>query len=231
MSKRTFPAFLLVDAVSSLASLPYDHAGWRVDVTISGSQKGLMAPPGLGLNVVGEKALRAASAAPLPTPYWGWQAIIDANQGGFFPYTPPSNLMVGLDQALDLLAAEGLENVHARHARHGRACRAAVETWGLETQCAEVDQASDSLTAVRMPDGQDADRLRAIALNDFNISLGAGLGQVAGKIFRIGHLGDFNDAMLIGTLGGVEKALEKAGVPIQKGGLAAAMEVLGGTDK
>ncbi len=227
LDRADHPALLLVDAVSSLGSLPYEHAGWRVDVTIAASQKGLMAPPGLGLNVVSEKARQAAGGASLPKPYWDWRAIIEANRSGVFPYTPPTNLFFALDQALGLLAAEGMENVYARHARHGQACRRAVAAWGLETQCGATARPSDSLTAVRLPEGQDADRVRQIALAKFDISLGTGLGQLAGKIFRIGHLGDFNDAMLMGTLGGVELALKMAGVAIGKGGLAAGMEVLG----
>jgi alanine-glyoxylate transaminase/serine-glyoxylate transaminase/serine-pyruvate transaminase len=220
------PALLLVDTISSLGSIPYDHKNWGVDVTVGGSQKGLMLPPGLGLNVVSEKALDAAKTATSPKAYWDWQAIIGANANGFFPYTPPTNLMFGLAEAQSLLGDEGIAQVYARHARHGAATRAAVQAWGLETVCRQPERHSDSLTALLMPDGVDADEVRRVALTNFNVSLGTGLGKLAKKAFRIGHLGDFNDLMLTGTLSGVEMALDMAGVDFQKDGVRAAMKHL-----
>jgi alanine-glyoxylate transaminase/serine-glyoxylate transaminase/serine-pyruvate transaminase len=226
MDAVNHPALLLVDTISSLGSIPYDHKNWGVDVTVGGSQKGLMLPPGLGLNVVSEKALDAAKTATSPKAYWDWEAIIGANANGFFPYTPPTNLMFGLAEAQSLLSDEGMTQVYARHARHGTATRAAVQAWGLETVCRQPERHSDSLTALLMPDGVNADEVRRVALTNFNISLGTGLGKLAKKAFRIGHLGDFNDLMLTGTLTGVEMALEMAGVDFQKDGVRAAMQHL-----
>ena len=226
MDAAKHPALLLVDTISSLGSIPYDHKNWGVDVTVGGSQKGLMLPPGLGLNVVSEKALDAAKTATSPKAYWDWEAIIGANANGFFPYTPPTNLMFGLAEAQSLLSDEGMTQVYARHARHGTATRAAVQAWGLETVCRQPERHSDSLTALLMPDGVNADEVRRVALTNFNISLGTGLGKLAKKAFRIGHLGDFNDLMLTGTLTGVEMALEMAGVDFQKDGVRAAMQHL-----
>jgi alanine-glyoxylate transaminase/serine-glyoxylate transaminase/serine-pyruvate transaminase len=226
MDAANHPALLLVDTISSLGSIPYDHKNWGVDVTVGGSQKGLMLPPGLGLNVVSEKALDAAKTATSPKAYWDWEAIIGANANGFFPYTPPTNLMFGLAEAQSLLSDEGMTQVYARHARHGTATRAAVQAWGLETVCRQPERHSDSLTALLMPDGVNADEVRRVALTNFNISLGTGLGKLAKKAFRIGHLGDFNDLMLTGTLTGVEMALEMAGVDFQKDGVRAAMQHL-----
>jgi alanine-glyoxylate transaminase/serine-glyoxylate transaminase/serine-pyruvate transaminase len=226
MDAANHPALLLVDTISSLGSIPYDHKNWGVDVTVGGSQKGLMLPPGLGLNVVSEKALDAAKTATSPKAYWDWEAIIGANANGFFPYTPPTNLMFGLAEAQSLLSDEGMTQVYARHARHGTATRAAVQAWGLETVCRQPERHSDSLTALLMPDGVDADEVRRVALTNFNVSLGTGLGKLAKKAFRIGHLGDFNDLMLTGTLTGVEMALEMAGVDFQKDGVRAAMQHL-----
>lgn len=226
MDSANHPALLLVDTISSLASLPYEHKKWRVDVTVGGSQKGLMLPPGIGLNIVSDKAREAARSATLPKAYWDWESVISQNHNGFFPYTPPTNLMFGLAEALMLLNAEGIANVYKRHARHGKATRTAVQAWGLETVGIYPDHHSNSLTAIMMPEGIDADEIRKIALERFNVSLGTGLGKLSKKIFRIGHLGDFNDLMLTATLSGVEMAMDIGGVNFQKGGVAAAMNDL-----
>jgi alanine-glyoxylate transaminase/serine-glyoxylate transaminase/serine-pyruvate transaminase len=220
------PALLMVDTISSLASIDYRHDEWGVDVTIAGSQKGLMLPPGLSFNAVSAKARAAAKQAKLPRAYWGWEEIIAANKGGFWPWTPATNLLYGLDAALDQLLDEGLANVFARHARHGRATREAVRAWGLEILCADPNEYSNSLTAVVMPDGYDADAFRRVVLERYDMSLGTGLSKLAGRVFRIGHLGDFNDLMLMGTLSGVEMGLRIAGVPHRDGGVDAAMAAL-----
>jgi len=220
------PALLLVDTISSLASIDYRHDEWGVDVTVAGSQKGLMLPPGLGFNAVSEKAMAAAKNSKFPRSYWGWDEIIEANKGGYWQYTPSTNLLYGLSAALDQLLAEGLANVFARHRRHGDATRAAVRAWGLEVLCRNPAEYSDALTAVVMPEGHDADALRALILEKFNMSLGTGLSKVKGKVFRIGHLGDFNDLTLMGTLAGVEMGLALAAVPHRAGGVQAAMGVL-----
>ncbi len=220
------PALLLVDTISSLASLDYRHDEWGVDVTVACSQKGLMLPPGLGINAISQKALAAAKSARLPRAYWDWEAMLRENAAGFFPYTPATNLLYGLREALHLLFEEGLPQVLARHARHAEATRRAVRAWGLEIVCREPAEYSNSLTAVLMPAGHDADALREAVLDRFNLSLGAGLGKLRGKIFRIGHLGDFNDLMLAGTLCGVEMGLALAGIPFAKGGVVAALEYL-----
>ncbi|WP_327674155.1 MULTISPECIES: aminotransferase class V-fold PLP-dependent enzyme [unclassified Streptomyces] len=220
------PALLFVDTISSLGSIDYRHDEWGVDVTVAGSQKGLMLPPGLSFNAVSDKALVASRTAGLPASFWRWQPIIDANAKGAFPYTPATNLLYGLDEALRMLEEEGLENVFARHTRHAAATRAAVRGWGLEVLCADEREHSGSLTAVLMPEGHDADKLRKIILERFDMSLGSGLGKLAGRVFRIGHLGNFNDLTLAGTLAGVQMGLELAGVPVQRGGLEAALEVL-----
>ena len=220
------PALLLVDTISSLASIPYQHKDWEVDVTVGCSQKGLMLPPGIGLNIVSDKARVAAKSAKLPKAYWDWEAIIEANADGFFPFTPPTNLMHGLSVAQELLGDEGMAHVYARHARYGVATRAAVQAWGLEIVCQQPERHSNSLTAVLMPNGVNADEFRQVALQKFNISLGTGLGRLSKKAFRIGHLGDFNDLMLTGTLTGVEMALDLKGVGFQKGGVSAAMQCL-----
>ncbi|HYZ30867.1 MAG TPA: aminotransferase class V-fold PLP-dependent enzyme [Crenalkalicoccus sp.] len=222
------PALLLVDTISSLGSIDYRHGEWGVDVTVGGSQKGLMLPPGLSFNAVSAKALKAAEDAKLPRSFWDWQAMLKANQRGYFPYTPATNLLYGLDAALDMLAEQGLENVFARHQRHAEATRRAIRHWGLETQCAVPADHSGSLTAVRLPEGHSADALRATILERFNMSLGNGLGPLADRVFRIGHLGDFGDLQLVGTLGGVEMGLAAAGVPHRPGGVQAAMEHLRG---
>lgn len=220
------PALLMVDTISGLASLEYRHDDWGVDVTVSGSQKGLMLPPGLSFNAISKKAMAANKSAGLQRSYWDWADMIGPNATGYFPYTPSTNLLYGLNEAIDMLHEEGLDNVFARHARHGTAARAAVRAWGLEVLCAQQGQESGVLTAVLMPEGHSADKFRATALEHYNISLGNGLSKVADKVFRIGHLGDFNDLMLIATLAGVEMGLKKAGVPHSAGGVGAAMEVL-----
>ncbi|GAA5126491.1 pyridoxal-phosphate-dependent aminotransferase family protein [Pseudonocardia adelaidensis] len=220
------PALLLVDTISSLASIDYRHDEWGVDVTVAGSQKGLILPPGLGFNAVSEKAFAASRSAGLPRSYWDWAPMIEANARGFFPYTPGTNLLYGLREACAMLAEEGLPRVFARHQRHAAATRAAVRAWGLEVLCADEREHSGSLTAVLLPDGYDADEVRRVILEKFDMSLGAGLGRLAGKIFRIGHLGHFNDLTLAGTLGGVQMGLQLAGVPIKPGGVEAALEHL-----
>jgi alanine-glyoxylate transaminase / serine-glyoxylate transaminase / serine-pyruvate transaminase len=220
------PALLLVDAVSSLGSIDLRHDEWGVDVTLSGSQKGLMLPPGLSFNAISEKALAASRSARLPRSYFSWDQMLGPNAAGFFPYTPATNLLYGLREALAMLEEEGLANVFARHRRLAAAARAAVTAWGLEIACAREDECSPVLTAVMMPDGHDADRFRAIVLERFNMSLGAGLGRFKGRAFRIGHLGDFNDLMLAGTLCGVEMGLAVAGVPFQRGGVERALASL-----
>ena len=220
------PALLLVDTISSLASIDYRHGEWGVDVTVGGSQKGLMLPPGLGFNAVSRKALAAKESAGLPCGYWDWTPILAANATGFYPYTPATNLLYGLREALRMLDEEGLPAVFARHQRHARATRAAVRAWGLEVLCADEREHSGSLTAVLLPAGQDADAVRRLILARFDMSLGTGLGRLAGKVFRIGHLGHFNDLTLAGTLAGVQLGLQLAGVPIKPGGVEAALEVL-----
>jgi alanine-glyoxylate transaminase/serine-glyoxylate transaminase/serine-pyruvate transaminase len=228
IDRSRHPALFMVDTISSLASIDYRHDEWRVDVTVGGSQKGLMLPPGLGFNAVSQKAVDAGKAAALPRSYWDWQPMLQANDKGFFPYTPATNLLYGLREALAMLAEEGLENVFARHDRHAEATRRAVRAWGLEILCLDPREYSGSLTTVMMPEGHDADALRAAILERFDMSLGQGLGKLSGKVFRIGHLGDFNDLMLAGTLCGVEMGLGIAGVPHKRGGVDAALEYLGG---
>jgi alanine-glyoxylate transaminase/serine-glyoxylate transaminase/serine-pyruvate transaminase len=226
IDRARHPALFLVDTISSLGSMDYRHDAWGVDVTVGGSQKGLMLPPGLGFNAVSEKALAASKSARLPRSYWDWQEMLKPNASGFFPYTPATNLLYGLRESLRMLQEEGLPQVFARHTRLAEATRSAVEGWGLEVLAKDPAELSSSLTAVVMPAGHDADAFRKVALERWDISLGAGLGKLQGKIFRIGHLGDFNDLMLMGTLAGVELGLRAAGVPHQSGGLPAAMEVL-----
>jgi alanine-glyoxylate transaminase/serine-glyoxylate transaminase/serine-pyruvate transaminase len=222
------PALFMVDTISSLASIDYRHDAWKVDVTVAGSQKGLMLPPGLGFNAVSKKALTAHKTAQLPRSYWDWEAMLETGRTGFFPYTPATNLLYGLRESLKmLLDEEGLPAVFHRHARHAEATRRAVAGWGLEVLCADPLEHSNSLTAVLVPSGYDADRLREIILEAFDMSLGTGLGRLRGKIFRIGHLGHFNDLMLSGTLAGVEMGLHRAGIPHRPGGVTAALEFLG----
>jgi alanine-glyoxylate transaminase/serine-glyoxylate transaminase/serine-pyruvate transaminase len=220
------PALLLVDTVSSLASMDYRHDEWGVDVTVSCSQKGLMLPPGLGFNAISERALAASSSAGLPRSYWDWGPILAANADGFFPYTPPTNLLYGLREALAMLAEEGLENVFARHRRHAEATRLAVRAWGLEVLCEDPAEYSSSLTAVLVGEPHDADEVRRIALDRFDLSLGVGLGRLTGRVFRIGHLGALNDLMLAGALSGVEMSLALAGIGAGQGGIDAALERL-----
>jgi len=220
------PALLLVDTISSLGSIDYRHDEWGVDVTVAGSQKGLMLPPGLSFNAASEKARKASATAKLPKSYWGWDEMLESNKTGYFPYTPATNLLYGLREALKMLREEGLANVFARHDRHAEATRRAVRAWGLEILCAVPEEYSSSLTAVMAPAGHDADRLRKMILDAFDMSLGAGLTKLTGKVFRIGHLGDFNDLTLAGTLAGVEMGLALAGWPHKKGGTQAAMDYL-----
>jgi alanine-glyoxylate transaminase / serine-glyoxylate transaminase / serine-pyruvate transaminase len=217
------PALLMVDTISSLASIDYRHDEWGVDVAIAGSQKGLMLPPGLGFNGIGDKALAAARSARLPRSYWDWEPMLSANAKGVFPYTPATNLLYGLRAALDMLGEEGLEQVFARHDRHAEAARRAVRAWGLELLCLDPREYSSSLTAALVPKTLDADALRALILERYDLSLGNGLGRLAGRVFRIGHLGDFNDLMLAGTLAGIEMGLKQAGFPVAASGVAAAL--------
>jgi len=226
MDRVRHPALLLVDTVSSLASIEVCHDAWRSDVTLSGSQKGLMLPPGLGFNAVSAKALEASRSARLPKYYWAWEPMLAANAAGFFPYTPATNLLFGLREALRMLNDEGLGRVFARHRRLARATRAAARTWGLQILCGAEDECSSIVTALVMPGGHDADALRALAYERFDLSLGPGLGRLKGRVFRIGHLGDFNDLMLAGTLCGVEMSLACAGVPFTRGGVDADMAEL-----
>jgi len=226
IDRAKHPALFMVDTISSLASIDYRHDEWGVDVTVSCSQKGLMLPPGLGFNAVSEKALAASKASRMPRSYWDWTEMLKPNASGFFPYTPATNLLYGLREAISMLREEGLEQVFARHDRHAEATRAAVETWGLEVLALDRRECSSTLTAVLMPTGYDADEFRKVALERFDISLGTGLGKLKGKVFRIGHLGDFNDLMLVGSLGGVEMALRIAGVPHRDGGVQSAMDCL-----
>ena len=226
MDAARHPALLLVDTISSLGSIEYRHDEWRVDVTVAGSQKGLMLPPGLGFNAVSEKALAASKEARLPRAYWDWQPMIKDGAAGFFPYTPATNLLYGLRESVAMLMDEGLPHVFARHCRFAEATRRAVAAWGLDVLCANPQEYSSSLTAVMMPAGHDADTFRAIVLDRFDMSLGTGLGKLKGRVFRIGHLGDFNDLMLAGTLSGVEMGLAAAGVPFTRGGVTAALDYL-----
>jgi alanine-glyoxylate transaminase / serine-glyoxylate transaminase / serine-pyruvate transaminase len=220
------PALFMVDTISSLASIDYRQDEWRIDVTVGGSQKGLMLPPGLGFNALSDKALAAAKNARLPRSYWDWQPMLSANAKGVFPYTPATNLLYGLRESLSMLQEQGLEQVFARHARHAEATRRAVRTWGLELLCLEPREYSSSLTAVLLPETLDADALRAAVLERYDLSLGNGLGKLAGRVFRIGHLGDFNDLMLAGTLSGIEMGLHQLGVPIAASGVATALDHL-----
>ncbi len=226
MDRAKHPALLLVDTISGLGSIDYRHDEWGVDVTVAGSQKGLMLPPGLSFNAVSEKALAASKSAKLPRSYWSWDEMIGPNKTGFFPYTPSTNLLYGLREAVAMLEEEGLANVFKRHDRHAEATRRAVQAWGLEILCQNETEHSSILTAELMPPGHSEVAFRKVVLENFNMSLGSGLGKVADKVFRIGHLGDFNDLTLMGTLAGVEMGLGLAQVPHHKGGVAAAMESL-----
>ncbi|MFQ5759475.1 MAG: pyridoxal-phosphate-dependent aminotransferase family protein [Acidiferrobacterales bacterium] len=226
MDSAKHPALLLVDTISSLASIDYRMDQWQVDVTVGCSQKGLMLPPGLGLNAISEKALAAGQSAAMARSYWDWQEMLGTNKSGFFPYTPATNLLYGLREAINMLQEEGLSNVFARHDRHAEATRRAVKAWGLELLCKNPNEYSSSLTAVMVPQGHDADELREQILKCFNMSLGTGLGKVKGRVFRIGHLGDFNDLTLAGTLSGVEMGLALSGIPFKANGVSAALEYL-----
>jgi len=220
------PALLLVDTISSLGSIDYRHDEWGVDVTVGGSQKGLMLPPGISFNAVSDKALAAAKTSKCTKSFWGWEEMLTANKTGYFPYTPNTNLLYGLHEAIDMLMEEGLSNVFARHNRHAEATRRAVRAWGLEVFCQVPAEYSGALTTILMPEGHNADALRKAILEKFDMSLGQGLGKISGRVFRIGHLGDFNDLMLMGTLCGVEMGFQVAGVPHQKGGAQAALDYL-----
>lgn len=231
MDAARHPALLMVDTISSLGSMDYRADEWGVDVTVAGSQKGLMLPPGLSFNAVSEKARAATKSAKLPRSYWDWEEMFAANRTGYFPYTPATNLLYGLDEAIRMLLEEGLANVFARHARYAEAARRAVRAWGLEILCANPEEYSNSLTAVLMPAGHDEAKFRRVVLERFDLSLGAGLTKLKGKVFRIGHLGDLNDLTLLGTLAGIEMGLECASVPHRKGGVRAAMDFLEGAQQ
>jgi len=220
------PALFMVDTISSLGSMDYKHDEWKVDVTVGGSQKGLLLPPGLSFNAVSAKALEAYKNAKMTKHYWDWQAMIDANKTGYYPYTPATTLIYGLEEALDMLAEEGLDNVFARHARLAEATRLTVQAWGLEILCKNPKEYSNTLTTVLLPEGHDADNLRKIILDEYDMSLGASFNKVKGKVFRIGHLGDLNELMLMGVLAGVEMGLKKAKIPYKAGGIMAAIDFL-----
>lgn len=226
MDQAHHPALLMADAISSLGSIDFRHDEWEVDVTVAGSQKGLMMPPGLSFNAISEKAIAANMSAKLPRSYWDWQEMLKPNRAGFFPYTPATTLLYGLREALAMLQEEGLSNVFHRHSHHAEATRAAVRTWGLDIVCEDPREYSSSSTAVFVPEGHNADQLRKVILDNFDMSLGAGLSKLAGKVFRIGHLGSFNDLMLAGTLSGIEMGLQLAGVPHGSGGVTAALRYL-----
>ena len=226
LNSANHDALLMVDTISGLASMDYKHDDWGVDVTISGSQKGLMLPPGLSFNAISDKALKIAKTSGMRRSYWDWEEQIEANKSGSFPYTPATNLLYGLKEAIIMLHEEGLNNVFYRHERHAQATRAAVQAWGFETVCKEEKDFSNVLTAVMLPENHNADNLRKIILENLNMSLGGGLSKLAGRVFRIGHLGDFNDLMLMGTLNGIEMGFEMVGIPYQKGGIAKAKEIL-----
>ena len=226
MTRAQHPALLLVDVISSLASIDYRHDEWEADVSIGGSQKGMMLPPGLGFNAISDKALAASKTARLPRSYWDWQMMLAQNTNGYFPYTPATNMLFGLRESLNMLREEGLQNVFRRHERHGEATRRAVSAWGLENVALDPKEYSNSVTAVYMPAGHSADEFRKVVLERLNMALGSGLGKLQDKVFRIGHLGDLNDLMLAGALSGVEMGLELAGAPHRKGGTAAALGFL-----
>ena len=226
LNSANHEALLMVDTISGLGSMEYKHDEWGVDITVSGSQKGLMLPPGLSFNAISEKALKLAKTSGMRRSYWDWEEQIEANKSGSFPYTPATNLLYGLKEAINMIHEEGLDNVFHRHERHAQATRAAVQAWGLEIVCKEEKDFSNVLTAVMLPENHNADNLRKIILENFNMSLGNGLSKLSGKVFRIGHLGDFNDLMLMGTLTGIEMGLDLAGIPHQKGGAARASEAL-----
>ena len=220
------PALFMVDTISSLGSYNYDHQKWKVDVTVGGSQKGLMCPPGLSFNAISPKALEAYKKSKITKSYFDWGQMLDNNKNGFYPYTPAVNLLYALNEAVDMLLEEGLESVFKRHKRHADATRIAVEAWGLEILARNPIERSDSITAIMVPDGHDSDNLRKIIYDNYNMSLGTGLNKVKGKVFRIGHMGDLNDLTLAGTLSGVEMGLKQSGIPFKKGGIMAALDFL-----
>ncbi len=226
LNSANHDALLMVDSISGLASMDYKHDEWGVDITVSGSQKGLMLPPGLSFNAISDKALRIAKISGMRRSYWDWEEQIEANKSGSFPYTPATNLLYGLKEAINMLHEEGLDNVFKRHEKHALATRAAVQAWGFENVCKEKKDFSNVLTAVMLPEKHNADNFRKIILENLNMSLGGGLSKLAGRVFRIGHLGDFNDLMLMGTLNGIEIGFEMAGIPYQKGGISKAKEIL-----
>jgi alanine-glyoxylate transaminase / serine-glyoxylate transaminase / serine-pyruvate transaminase len=230
LNRTNHPALLMVDTISGLASLEYEHDAWGVDISVAGSQKGMMVPPGLSFNAVSEKALAISKANASLRSYWDWHDMIEINKLGTFPYTPATNLLFALKEAIAMLEEEGLDQVFARHVRHGAATRAAAKAWGLELVCLDPHSYSPALTAVMVGEGHDADAFRKVVLDNFDMSLGTGLGKLKGKAFRIGHLGHFNDLMLMGTLSGVEMGLDLAKVPHRSGGVLAAMDVLKGRD-
>jgi alanine-glyoxylate transaminase/serine-glyoxylate transaminase/serine-pyruvate transaminase len=223
------PALLLVDTISSLGSIDYRHDEWQVDVSVSGSQKGLMLPPGLSFTAISAKALKASQSSKLPCAYWDWKAMMGNNENGYFPYTPATNLLYGLSEAIDMLHEEGLEAVFARHERLAEATRRAVRAWGLEILCRDPRHYSSTLTSILVPEGHNADHLRELALEHYNMSLGTGLNKLSGKVFRIGHLGDTNELTILGALAGVEMALGLAKIPHRKGGVQAAMDYIADT--
>ncbi|MEO6929970.1 MAG: aminotransferase class V-fold PLP-dependent enzyme [Casimicrobiaceae bacterium] len=229
IDRASHPALLMVDTISSLGSIDYRHDEWGVDVTVAGSQKGLMLPPGLSFNAISAKALAASKTSTMQRAYWDWADMLSSNATGYFPYTPSTNLLYGLHESLAMLFEEGLDNVFARHQRFGEATRRAVQAWGLEVLCVDPAEYSPALTTIIVPDGHNADAFRKIVLERFDMSLGQGLGKLSGKVFRIGHLGWFNDLMLCGTLCGVEMGLVAASVPHRKGGVQAALEFLAST--
>jgi alanine-glyoxylate transaminase/serine-glyoxylate transaminase/serine-pyruvate transaminase len=226
INRAGHPALFLVDTISSLASTDYRHDEWGVDVTVGGAQKGLMLPPGMSFNALSVKAIAASKNSKLPKSFWSWEDMLNANKIGFFPYTPATNMLHGLSAAIDMLHEEGLDNVFTRHARFAEATRRAVRAWGLEILCRDAKYYSPTVTAVLLPEGHDADKLRNLALDHFDISYGMSFGKLAGKYFRIGHLGDTNDLTILGALAGTEMALTLAGVPIRKGGVQAAMDYI-----
>jgi alanine-glyoxylate transaminase/serine-glyoxylate transaminase/serine-pyruvate transaminase len=226
IDKTNHPALFMVDTISSLGSYNYEHQKWKVDVTVGGSQKGLMCPPGLSFNVISNKALEAYKSSKIVKSYWHWGQMLENNKLGFYPYTPAVNLLYGLNEAINMLLEEGLENVFARHKRHADATRLAVESWGLEILAKNTIERSDSITAIMVPEGHDSDNLRKIIYDNYDMSLGTGLNKVKGKVFRIGHMGDLNDLMLAGTLAGVEMGLKQSGIPFKRGGIMTALDFL-----
>jgi alanine-glyoxylate transaminase / serine-glyoxylate transaminase / serine-pyruvate transaminase len=226
IDKTNHPALFMVDTISSLGSYNYEHQKWKVDVTVGGSQKGLMCPPGLSFNAISNKALEAYKNSKIVKSYWHWGQMLENNKLGFYPYTPAVNLLYGLNEAINMLLEEGLENVFARHKRHADATRLAVQAWGLEILAKNPIERSDSITAIMVPEGHDSDSLRKIIYDNYDMSLGTGLNKVKGKVFRIGHMGDLNDLMLAGTLAGVEMGLKQSGIPFKSGGIMTALDFL-----